>query len=448
MIARMTTTLRRSAHLAVALVVACCIASAEPVITITPDHADGTYAPNALATWTVDVAGERSALTALPYTVKLDAQGVIASGTLNLSGGPQRISATRADPGALLVELMAMNKAKPLPVAMGGAVFAPERIAPSQPAPADFDAFWQAKLAELAAVPADPQVEPMSLEGIKNSDGMELWRVTMANIRNTRVRGLLAKPAKAGTYPALLVLNAAGVGRLDQAMMVGYARSGWLVLNVNAHDLPIDEPEAFYQALKAKELKDYMYIGNESRETSYFLRMFLGCVRGAEHLASRPEWDGRNLVVTGVSQGGLQSFATAALCPRVSAMLVNVPAGCDNHAPLAKPPRAIGWPYWMSNWGPKDRDPVKVAETSGYFDAINFAGRVRCPSLVAVALLDVAARPAGVIAACNAISAPKRLIVMPMSDHHGSGGAAAPYFTMFERTRTAIRQGKALPFLE
>ena len=45
----------------------------EPKITVAPDKPTGVYAPNDKVTWTIDVTGDRSALTAVPYTIKLDA---------------------------------------------------------------------------------------------------------------------------------------------------------------------------------------------------------------------------------------------------------------------------------------------------------------------------------------------------------------------------------------
>lgn len=48
------------------------------------------------------------------------------------------------------------------------------------------------------------------------------------------------------------------------------AAEGWLALNINAHDLPIDESPQFYTAQNAGPLKDYPAIGNDDRETSYF----------------------------------------------------------------------------------------------------------------------------------------------------------------------------------
>ena len=44
--------------------------------------------------------------------------------------------------------------------ALGGAVFASERIGRAALCPDDFDAFWQAKIDELKAVPENPVLEP------------------------------------------------------------------------------------------------------------------------------------------------------------------------------------------------------------------------------------------------------------------------------------------------
>lgn len=419
-------------------------AAATSPYTVTPNHADGIYAPGEKVTWTVDATGDRAALTALPYKVRRDAAGEVASGTIDLSAGPATISASCPEPGTLQASIFDMDKTKPFPIAMGGAAFAPEKIAPAKPAPADFDAFWQAKLKELAAVAPNPVLEKLSTDGIKNAGGMELYRVTLDNIRNTHVRAILAKPQREGKFPALLILNSAGVGPLDKAGAIAQAKPGWLVLNVSAHDIPVDEADAYYKGLKENALKNYIYIGKESREESYFLRMFLGCVRGAEYLTSRPDWNGTVLVVTGISQGGLQSFATAALSPKVTAVMTMVPAGCDAYGPVANPPRGGSWPYWLVPWANTGKDPEKIKATAGYFDGINFAARIRCPALVAVALLDNAALPTGVIAAYNGVNSPKKLIIMPTSDHYGQGSGGI-YFTEFFKWKDAIQKGSPLP---
>ena len=91
-------------------------------------------------------------------------------------------------------------------------LFAPDQITPSAPAPADFDAFWAAKIKELDAVPINPQVEKVDIsKGEVHRVASDYYTVTLDNIRGTHVRGQLACPTKPGKYPALLKVQYAGV---------------------------------------------------------------------------------------------------------------------------------------------------------------------------------------------------------------------------------------------
>ena len=414
---------------------------ADIALKIIPDKSSGVYTPGEKVTWTIDLKQRDPAVPApeLTYKIKKDGQVQIADGKLNLSAGPVTLTATRDDPGVILAQIF--EPSKPLPIGVGGAIFSPEKITPSAPEPKDFDVFWRAKLGELAKVPANPVLEKVA--GIKNAETIDYYKVTLDNIRGTHVRGQLARPASEGKYPAILVLQFAGVYGLDTNTVTTDAKAGWLALNISAHDLPIDESPEFYKNLKDGALKNYIYIGSEDRDASYFLRMFLGCVRAAEYLTSRPDWDGKTLLVTGASQGGLQSFATAALFPKVTGMLTVVPAGCDVYAPLAN--RAFGWPYWLSNWGPHDRDMKKVETTAGYFDPINFAARIHCPALVGYGLIDDTARPTGIAAAINTLKGPKEPVILPLSNHYGTGGAQGPYFSRAAAWKKAALAGGTLP---
>ena len=417
------------------------VAFAEVKPKLSPDHASGVYAPGETVSWTVTLGTPEAGEVVPEFTYKItqDGKTPVSDGTVAFVNGTATLTASRADAGALIAELSA--RGKPLPVATSGAIYAPEKIKPSAPVPADFDAFWKEKLAELARVPINPELE--KIPDTKNTPGVDYYKVTLGNIRGTHVRGQLARPAAPGKYPAIITFQFAGVYALDQNVVVPDAKAGWLAFNISAHDLPIDAAPEFYKNLKDGELKNYIYIGSEDRETSYFLRMFLGCVRAIDYVSSLPDWDGKTLIVTGASQGGLQSFAAAGLSPKVTGLMTVVPAGCDVYGPLAG--RAFGWPYWLSNWGPQDRNQKKVETTAGYFDAIYFAARAKAPSLVAYGLNDTTSRPTGVAAAINALQGPKEALILPLSDHHGSGGAQAAYFKRMIQWKTAIQLNKPFP---
>ncbi len=239
----------------------------------------------------------------------------------------------------------------------------------------------------------------------------------------------------------MLIVQWAGVYPLQKSWVLGRAAEGWLVLNVNAHDLPIDQPEPFYQDQARGPLNNYPSIGNDDREKSYFLRMYLSCFRAAQYLAERPDWDGHTLVVTGGSQGGLQSIVTAALHPRVSAVMACVPAGCDLNGPQAN--RLPGWPMWY--WQTQGKDEAKVRATARYYDVVNFASRVKCPVLIGVGLIDTVCPSPGVFSAFNQLRGPKEIVVLPFGEHGEINHSHAPYYTRFNVWNEALVRGMAAP---
>ena len=99
-----------------------------------------------------------------------------------------------------------------------------------------------------------------------------------------------------------------------------------LALDINAHGLPNGRPDAFYTGMANGELKEYRVRGRESRETIYFLGMFLRLVRAIDFLTAQPEWDGRTVIVHGSSKGGAQSLVAAGLDSRVTFFAAGVPA--------------------------------------------------------------------------------------------------------------------------
>jgi len=156
-------------------------------------------------------------------------------------------------------------------------------------------------------------------------------------------------------------------------------------------------------------IKNYGLIGRHSREESYFLSMYLGDYRAAEYLASRPDWDGRSLVVMGTSMGGQQGFAVAGLDSRVSALIANVPAGCDLLGPLGG--RAAPYPNW-------DVERPEVRRTAGYFDAVHFARRIRARALISMGFIDETTPPAGIWAAFNQVPGIKEAVPLVDSPHN------------------------------
>jgi len=382
--------------------------TATATIVATPDHPNGVYREGEPIHWKVEIKPAGATATdgagPLSYVVKKGGLTPIDKGTITLDHGVGALSASLPEAGTLLVEIK--GGADGALKGAAGAIVSPEKIKVGAACPDDFDTFWKTQLAELEKIPAHPVLTPA---GDGDPNGVHYEKITLDNIHGTHVQGQIARPVTGAKFPAILQLQYAGIYPLQKNWVTEKASKGWLAMNILAHDLPIDESEAFYQSQSAGPLKNYTLIGNESRETSYFLRMLLGDHRAAEYLASRPDWDGKTLVVIGTSQGGIQSFFTAAFFPKVSAVIVEVPAGCDPGASAAG--RAFGWPYWAAS------KSEKVMETSRYYDAVHFAARIKCPLLVGVGLIDTTSPVGAVYAAFNSAQGPKEIVPMVHGDH-------------------------------
>ncbi|MDB4883550.1 MAG: Acetyl xylan esterase [Gemmatimonadetes bacterium] len=378
-----------------------------------PDHATGIYTIGERVGWTVTLPNGSQAIGPYAYTIRRNGGEVVATGTLDLAKGRARIEASLAEPAMLLVEVKPpkpdstfgnRSTGGPGRVLLGAAV-APTGIRAAEPKPADFDAFWKSKLAQLSAIPTNAVVTP----GESGRSGVEWATVRMNNINGSHVYGQLAKPAREGKFPALIVYHwASAPYPLQKAWVTDYAAKGWLALGVEPHDVPADMPQAFYDALPAI-IKQYNTIGQLSRDESYFLGMYLGDYRAIEYLASRPDWDGKTIVVTGTSMGGQQSFVMAGLSSRVTALIVNVPSGADVTATLHG--RAPSYPNWNVSRS-------QVLETARYFDTVNFASGIAAPSLVAMGFIDEVSTPAGVWSVFNQIRGPKEAAPMIDSPHN------------------------------
>jgi cephalosporin-C deacetylase-like acetyl esterase/lysophospholipase L1-like esterase len=371
-----------------------------------PFKSSGIYALGETAGWNVTLPWNSQPVT---YVIRRNNLAEIGRGTL-YPGRPARIEAKLDEPGMVFVEITEpVPGAKPR--ALGAAV-APEKIGAAIPAPQDFDAFWAEKIKLLRKVPAKPELTAKPSE----KDGVDFAILKMNHLDGKHVWGQVAKPQDPPgnnkgkkKFPGLVILQwASPPYPLQKSWVTERAAEGWLAVNIEPHDVMPDQPKEYYDALP-EALKHYNTIETRNRDKNYFLYMYLADIRAVDYLASRPDWDGKTLVVMGTSMGGQQSLCAAGLNPKVTAMLINVPAGADANGTAHG--RKIGYPNWDVN------DP-KVLETAQYFDTVNCAARIKVPSLVSMGFIDTVTPPVGIWAAFNGIKGPKEAAPMIESPHN------------------------------
>jgi cephalosporin-C deacetylase len=393
----------------VVLSVSGCQAQDPAALQVAAERAGATYQCGEDATFALDLtrAGEPVAEATAHYVFTLDGGRVIAEGELPVREGKATVASKLDEPGILRL-VVTWDDAGQTVTAIGGAAYEPERIQPGADEPADFEAYWDAQKQALAAIPMDAQLTPMPN---LSDDARDVYKVNLANIDGSRVYGWLAVPRSAGPHPAVLTVPWAGVYPTPLGL-IDWARSGFLAMAISAHNYDVDMPQTEYETLSKGALDGYPYQGRDSRDTCYFRRVYLGCVRAVDYLVSREDWDGRSMIVMGSSQGGGLSLVTAGLDPRVTALAANVPALCDHLGFRAQ--RQPGWPILVQQGN------AAQEATAGYFDAVNFARHAKCPAIVGVGFVDTVCSPSSVYSAYNVLTGPKQIVPTPAMGHSQS----------------------------
>ncbi len=392
---------------------------AAPSLRVAPDHADWNYAPGEPAKFRVTFSGAAAGADGIAVKYRIGPEAMPAeerSATVPPAGLVLEAGTLR-EPGFLRCVVTADLGGKPIR-ALATAGFAPEKIVPTQTEPPDFDAFWAAAKAELAQVPLDARMTHLPEQG---TAAIDVYHVSFQNVgvigatfpsARTRMYGMLCVPKGPGPFPAMLRLPGATVRAYPGVRDL--AAKGIITLEIGIHGIPVNLGPEIYAQLVSGVLASYPTYQLDDPRAYYYRRVYLGCVRANDFLCSLEQWDHKTLIVSGHSQGGQLTVATAALDPRVNAVAVTFPAFCDVTGYLHG--RAGGWPHMFRDEKGGHRVPAKIA-TTGYYDTVNFARRLRVPGFYTWGFNDETCPPTSMFAAYNVITAPKSLFLALAAGH-------------------------------
>ena len=364
----------------VAVALSAQIRGSEIQVLVQPDHQDWTYKVGEKATFTVSVLKSGTLvdnvsidLAAGPEMYQdVKKQTVLKDGTMKLSG-------TMKQPGFYRVDVVAHIGGKDYKGACGAA-FSPELLQPSTVMPNDFSEFWQNAIDEARKTDLNPTKRLLPERCTKD---VNVYEVSFQNIQpNYRTYGILCVPVKEGKYPALLRVPGAGVRPYGGDIWT--AAQGAVTLEIGIHGIPVTMDQQVYDDIYNGALTGYWEFNMDNRDKHYMKRVVLGCIRALDYIEQYTPWNGKQLGVTGSSQGGFLSLATAGLDRRITCYAPVHAALCDHTNSLRG--IACGWPhYFYRSQETGDRsqetgdrsqetgDRRKQIEVSRYYDGVNFA---------------------------------------------------------------------------
>jgi len=373
-------------------------------VMVAPEHAEWIYKKGEKVRFNVSVFKDGNLLknANIKYSIGPEQMKPVKTATLTLPEGKTTIDGgSMSAAGFLRCTVSAMVDGIDYEKTATAGID-PLAIQPTVQDPADFNAFWDKARAELAQMPLDAR---MTLIPEKCTEKVNVYHVSFQNHpKNSRVYGILCVPAKEGRYPAVLLVPGYGIRPYNGD--VATAEKGVITLQIGIHGIPVNLAPNIYNDLGAGALRDLELFNMDNKDAYYYKRVYLGCVRANDFLASLPQFDGTNLGITGESQGGALSIVTAALDKRVKALVATYPAFCDLTGYLHG--RAGGWPPLFTDPEPEAVLKQKVS-TIGYYDVVNFARRVQIPGYYTWGFNDGICPPTSMYAAYNVITAPKTL---------------------------------------
>jgi len=273
--------------------------------------------------------------------------------------------------------------------------------------------FWEQTRAALAEVKMEATVEPVEQSDVFTMEGgvktRTIFRVIMSSFEGRRIRAWYTVPTgqpPSRGWPAIMEVPGYG-GILP--LPVHLVQYGYVTLSLY--------PRSQGESLKEWQIESgtRLVYHVTDRERYYYRGAYMDCVRGVDFLHSRPEIDTSRIGVWGFSQGGGLSLATAALDHRVSAAVAGVPWLCN--FPVAA--EITTAPYVeLRNYvaqHPEDRD--RALATLAYFDQLNLAEAIACPTLIGSAINDEVHPLRTVMPVFEKIRSLKSIIVYPDLEH-------------------------------
>ena len=279
--------------------------------------------------------------------------------------------------------------------------YAPLELRPPLTAEPDFKTFWDRTLAELEKVKPRFRMIPIP---DKSTPSLDVFEVHMHSLGNVRVRGWFEVPRKPVPHPVFL--RVPWYGQNMRPMGLGLDDMIVFSFNVRGHGNSQDD-------VKGKP-GNYWIRGLDDKDGYYYQGAYMDCIRAVDFLCSRKEVDAARIAVGGSSQGGGLSFATAALDPRISLCVPDIPFLAD----WEKYFKTTHWPE-MNKWiaAKESRTWESTLKTLSYFDAMNLAPSIKCPVFMGVGLQDGICPPSTNFAPFNYLKGPREYRVYPRARH-------------------------------
>ena len=286
----------------------------------------------------------------------------------------------------------------------------------------DFDDFWKETRAISDSEPLNYKIQEIDYI-VKD---INVHRVSYDGFAKARICGYLLTPKKgAGPFPVILFFHGynGNKGQINQ-----YLKWVFLGFAVMAIDVRGQSGESIdNKVYPPPSVSGYMTKGMFSKNDYYYRGVYMDCLKAVDFLSTQKSLDINRLCVTGISQGGGLSLATAALDSRVKLVIAMIPYLChfERAIEIAEAFENITYNEFKSIANLYPEKEREMYDTLSYFDNLNLCKDIKAKTFISVGLRDTCCPPSAAFAVYNHIQSEKGIDVYPFYGH--DAGIALAY---------------------
>jgi len=263
--------------------------------------------------------------------------------------------------------------------------------------PQDFDEYWR----EIDSIISETEIEILECKEITDSvcEGFKAYDVKIKTPEGRPASGCITMPCADKKYPIRVKFLGYGI----RGAYLEY-HENTIFACFNAHGIENDITDVELQKKYGKELDGYGFSieENVSNMKTYFRNMIIRDLIGVKFLKTLPEWNKKEIVAVGGSQGAFQAVTVVARDKDITELIAFKPWLCDlnsvNHG-------------YMIGWRPEYTEGLR------YFDTVAQAMQVKCPTTIECYLGDTCCPPKTVIAMYNSLKCEKRIKFIQSARH-------------------------------
>lgn len=279
----------------------------------------------------------------------------------------------------------------------------------------DFDDFWQRTIAKANAVPLNALAEEVPY----TSPYVSVYSITYQGMDDTPIYGWYITPKflQGKKVPCVIRYHGLGGNRAQPNNHLLWPMHGMAVLAVECRDQSgLTRDFARYTSGLSGNVT---LRGILDKEEYYFTNVYMDCLKALDFACTRPEVDPSKLILDGGSQGGALVSAISALDDRPFLAMADVPSNSDIAQRVVGKTGSFGSVQDYLCKHPQHTD--RVLETLSYFDTMNMADKITCPTLASVGLKDTTCPAQQYFATYNRIHGEKQIALYPFNGHEGGG---------------------------